>query len=130
MNIPACDRLELREEQGKVTIPFEPNRNDKGCLFAGSLYSGAILAAYRSAERRFAERGLNGALVAKGAAVRYLKSVATDGTAVAAACGEPQLKPNGNHALTVTVEVRDASGVPCAELQADMVLMKPRKSAV
>ena len=54
----------------------------------------------------------------------------TAGTAVATACGDPQLKPNGNHALTVTVEVRDASGVPCAEVRAEMILMKPRPSAV
>ena len=130
MNIPASDNLHLGEEDGQIAIPLEQNRNDKGCLFAGSIYSGAIIAAYRAAERRFAERGLTGALVAKTASISYLKSIVSNGRAVATACGEPLLKPNGNHALTVTVEVRDVLGVPCAAVQAEMILMKPREPAV
>ena len=126
MNIPACDRLEISETEGRISIPFGANQNDKGCLFAGSIYAGGIVAAYRAAERCLDARGLAGALVAKTATVRYLKSIATDGVAVADVCGEPLLKPNGNYALSVAVEVRDASGVPCAEVQAEMILMKPR----
>ena len=129
MNIPASDNLHLSEEDGQIAIPLEQNRNDKGCLFAGSIYSGAIIAAYRAAERCFAEHGLSGALVAKTAAVSYLKSIVSDGLAVATACGEPLLKPNGNHALTVTVAVRDALGMPCAEIKAELILLKDRKTA-
>ena len=129
MNIPASDNLHLSEEDGQIAIPLERNRNDKGCLFAGSIYSGAIIAAYRAAERRFAERGLAGALVAKTASVSYLKSIVSDGRAVATACGEPRLKPNGNHALTVAVAVNNAEGEPCAEIKAELILLKDRKKA-
>ena len=49
--------------------------------------------------------------------------------AVATACGEPLLKPNGNHALTVTVAVNNAEGLPCAEIKAELILLKDRKKA-
>ena len=126
MNIPAADNLHLHETIDGIAIPLEQNRNDKGCLFAGSIYSGAILAAYRAAERRCAERGLTGGLVAKSASIRYLTSIVSDGRSRAVACGEPAAKPNGNHALAVTVEVLDADGARCAEFTADMVLMAKR----
>lgn len=129
MNIPASDNLHLQEEGGGVTIPFEHNRNDKGSLFAGSIYAGAILAAYRAAERLFAERGLGGDLVAKSASISYLRRIVSDGRATAAAQGEPVCKPNGNRTLSVAVVVADAAGLPCAELAAELVLMKDRTQA-
>lgn len=129
MNIPAADNLHLSEEGGQVAIPLEQNSNDKGCLFAGSIYSGAIIAAYRAAERCFAEHGLVGAQVAKTVSIGYLKSIISDGRAVATSCGAPLLKPNGNHALTVTVAVNNEEGTLCAEVQAEMILLKDRKKA-
>ena len=129
MNIPASDNLHLKEEAGGVTIPFEHNRNDKGSLFAGSIYAGAILAAYRAAERLFAERELGGDLVAKTATVSYLRRIVSDGRATASPQGEPVCKPNGNRVLRVAVAAADAAGVPCAELTAELVLMKDRTQA-
>jgi len=126
MNIPAIDNLCIREEGAEIRIPLEQNSNDKGCLFAGSIFSGAILAAYRAAERLFAERGLAGALVAKTASVNYIKGIVSDGSAGATACGEPVCKPNGNHALTVTVTVSDSDNVACAEFTGEFVLLKAR----
>lgn len=125
--IPAAERLHLREEEGGIRIPLEWNLNDKGCLFAGSIYAGAIVAAYRTAERRYAALGLEGGLVAKRATVRYLKSLVSDGHATTTACGEPQRKPNGNWTVIVTVAVSARDGVPCAELEAEMVLMRKRE---
>ena len=130
MNIPASDNLHLKEEGGGVTIPFEYNRNDKGSLFAGSIYAGAILAAYRAAERVYAARGLRGDLVAKTASVSYLRRIESDGRAEAAPQGEPLCKPNGNHTLSVIAAVSDAAGARCAELTAELVLLKPRAPVV
>lgn len=127
MNIPAADNLGLREEDGGVAIPLAPNLNDKGCLFAGSLFSGAILSAYRAAEAFLGERALTGELVAKTAAISYLKRVATEGRALATQCGGLVRKPNGNHALTVTVAVNDASGERCAEFKAEFILLARRQ---
>jgi len=129
MNIPASDNLHLHEEGQRICIPLAYNVNDKGCLFAGSIYSGAVLAAYRAAEKMAAQNGLAGVLVAKTASVRYLKSIQSDGYAVATPCGAPLCKPNGNHALKVTVIVSDAAGTACAEIQAELILMKDRTRA-
>ncbi len=126
MNIPAGDNLHLREEGAGVRIPLEHNLNDKGSLFAGSIYAGAILAAYRAAERLFADGGLAGDLVAKTASISYLKRVVSDGTAVASACGEPLLKANGNRTLAVAVTVLDEERIPCAELSVEFILLKVR----
>ena len=129
MNIPAADNLQLSEEGDGIRIPLKHNLNDKGCLFAGSIYAGAILAAYREAKNRFSERGLTGELVAKTASVNYLKRMVSDGLASASACGEPVCKPNGNSMLTVTVSVFDEARVCCAELLAEFVLLKERTTA-
>jgi len=126
MNIPAADKLHIREEGGEMLIPLEDNLNDKGCLFAGSIFAGAILAAYRAAERRLAERGLAGELVAKQSSISYLKRIGSDGHAAATACSDPECKANGNHTLTVTVTVLDAEGLRCAELSTDFVLLRDR----
>lgn len=126
MNIPAADTLSLRKEGDEILIPLEPNLNDKGCLFAGSIYAGAIVAAYRAAERGFSEAGLSGHLVAKTASVSYLRSIVSEGRATAVACGEPWLKPNGNHALAVKAAVSNAEGVPCAEVKAEFILLAKR----
>ena len=126
MNIPASDHLHLREEEDGVTIPFAHNRNDKGSLFAGSIYAGAILAAYRAAERLCAARGLCGDLVAKTAAITYLKRIDSNGRAVASPQGDPHRKPNGNHAVKIAVTVSDAAGAACAEVTAELILMAKR----
>lgn len=116
----------IREEGGGVVIPLALNVNDKGCLFAGSIFAGATLAAYRAAERLFAARGLSGELVARSASIGYLRRIGSDGRAVATPQGEPLCRPNGNHALTVLAAVSDAAGTRGAELTAEFVLLKPR----
>ncbi len=128
MTIPAAERLHLQEEEGGVRIPLEWNLNDKGCLFAGSIYAGAIIAAYRAAERLFAARGLAGELVAKAASVSYSGRIVSDGRAAVSACGEPLLKANGNHVLAVTAEVCNEEGAPCAEVKAEFVLLARRRA--
>jgi len=128
MNIPAVQNLQLREEGAVIRIPLGPNLNDKGCLFAGSIYAGSVLAAYRAAERLCAERGLTGGLVTKTATIQYLKPIATDGVALATSWEEPVLKPNGNRKVTVSVAVKDAGGAVRAEMKAELILLAERPS--
>lgn len=128
MLIPAADNMGLSETNGCVLIPFARNVNDKGCLFAGSIFAGATLSAYRAAERIFEARGLSGDLVAKGAAIRYLRRIESDGRAVATPQGEPLEKSNGNRTLTVTVAVFDEAGARGAEFTAELVWLKDRKA--
>jgi len=126
MNIPAIDNLHIREEGGEIIIPLDHNLNDKGILFAGSIFSGAILAAYRTAERVFAEHRLVGALVAKTSQINFLKRLESDGVAAATPSGAPLLNKNGNHMLSVTAVVYNIDREPCAELETEFVLLKKR----
>lgn len=123
MIIPAADNLGLRESDTGVLIPLACNANDKGSLFAGSIFSGATLAAYRATERLFAARGLSGDLVAKTATINYLKRIVSDGVAQATPISEPILKPNGNYAISMNVRVVDADGTCSAELTAEFILL-------
>jgi len=124
MKIPAADNMGLSEQGEGVLIPLSSNNNDKGSLFAGSLFSGTTLAAYRATERLFASRGLTGELVAKTATIDYLKRIVTDGLAVASPVAEPLLKPNGNYTVTMRASVSDTAGVVGAELTAEFILLK------
>jgi len=125
MDIPAAENLHLTQRGMDILIPLEYNRNDKGSLFAGSIYSGAVMAGYRKAEQLCADHGLAGDLVAKEARIRYFKAILSDGLAVATASdNEPVLKPNGNYSLNVTVTVNNADSIACAALDAEYILMQ------
>jgi hypothetical protein len=126
MIIPAADNMGLREGDAGVHIPLVCNANDKGSLFAGSIFSGATLAAYRAAERLFESRGLTGDLVAKTATVNYLKRIISDGLAQAIPINEPILKPNGNYTVSMNVCVVDTDGTCGAELTAEFILLPKR----
>lgn len=124
MIIPAANNMGLREGDTGVHIPLACNVNDKGSLFAGSIFSGATLAAYRATECLFKSRGLAGELVAKTATINYLKRIVTDGLAQATPVSEPVLKPNGNYTVTMRVIVSDTQGTAGAELSAEFILLK------
>lgn len=124
MIIPAAEQMGLREGPSGVTIPLATSVNDKGYLFAGSIFSGATLAAYRCTERLFEARGMRGELVSKTATITYLRRILSDGLAIATPAGEPLLKPNGNYTVTQTVQVLDQDGLSCAELTAEFILVK------
>jgi len=126
MTIPAADNMGLQEGDTGILIPLTCNTNDKGSLFAGSIFSGATLAAYRATERLFASRGLTGDLVAKTATINYLKRIATDGFAQATPISEPILKPNGNYTVSMRVCVVDTDGTCGAELSAEFILLPKR----
>lgn len=126
MIIPAADTMGLRNEPAGVHIPISTNVNDKGCLFAGSIFSGATLAAYRAAERLFQSRGLSGDLVAKRATINYLKRIETDGLACATPAGPPVLKPNGNYTVSMIVCVADRGGICGAELSVEFILLQKK----
>jgi thioesterase domain-containing protein len=123
MIIPAADNMGLREGDAGVNIPLACNANDKGSLFAGSIFSGATLAAYRATERLFKSRGLTGDLVAKTATINYLKRIVSDGLAQATPVSEPILKPNGNHTVSMNVRIVDTDGTCGAELTAEFILL-------
>ena len=101
------DRLSL-------SAPAAPNLNDKNTIFAGSLYSTAVLCGWGLLFLKLREADLNADIAVYHADINYLKPATGDLRAVCAA-PEPAaladffeaLNANGKARLTLAAEVRD-----------------------
>ncbi len=71
--------FKVSQDEVSLLLPLEPNRNHKGTLFGGSLYSAGALACYGLFLSSLAERGIqnNNIVIAEGN-IRYLKPVTRD----------------------------------------------------
>lgn len=107
-------------------IPFAENVNDKNLLFAGSIFSAAVLSAYYAATNLFRDKGYEGAIVASEASVKYLKPIREDGLARTCDLSEIETRPSGNRRVTVKTVVSDAKGENCAEITSCFVLKPDR----
>ena len=89
-----------------VQIPIEPNRNDKGTLFAGSSYSGLVLAGWMLAMERAKASGFRRPWVAVvDAHVHYAKPIREDVLAKAEFAEEPNLVPGACNWAKIQVRV-------------------------
>ena len=110
-NIPIMGGMGLRvvaaNAQGvTVQIPIEPNRNDKGTLFAASSYSGLVLAGWMLAMERAKASGFKRPWVAVvDAHVHYAKPIREDVLAKAEFAEEPNLVPGARNWAKVKVTV-------------------------
>lgn len=127
--IPAADNMGIRQEGDTMVIPLACNMNDKGCLFAGSIFSGATLAGYRLAEKLTASQQLPGELVAKEASISYLKRIVSDGHACAVPLTPLTRKPNNNYTVSIRIDVCDSQHILCAQLTTEYILVTPRSQA-
>jgi len=127
--VPAADNMGIRQEGETMVIPLDRNINDKGCLFAGSIFSGATLAGYRLAEKLVAAQNLSGELVAKEASISYLKRIASDGYARPMPVTPLTRKPNNNYTVSMRIDVFDSQNLLCAQLTTEYILVTPRASA-
>ncbi len=124
--VPAADNMGIRQVGDAMIIPLDRNINDKGCLFAGSIFSGATLAGYRLAEKLTAAQQLPGELVAKEASISYLKRIASDGYACAVPLTPLTRKPNNNYTVSIRIDVFDSLHILCAQLTTEYILVTPR----
>jgi thioesterase domain-containing protein len=79
-------QLSLREYDGAqltIAAPLEPNINDKGCAFGGSLVSLMTLAGWGAVVLKLKEIGRNCDVYVQDSTVRYLAPVWADIVAVA-----------------------------------------------
>lgn len=114
LSIKPVELLGLKETAEGVLIPHALNHNDKDTLFAGSLFSAAVLAGYRKAAELLNNRGE--VLVAKTCSISYRKPVSAEGVARVVRIADPLTKPNGNRTVTVTVGVFEGETL-CAEFE-------------
>ena len=101
-------------ERLTLSAPAIPNLNDKNTVFAGSLYSTAVLCGWGLLFLKLREADLNADIAVYHADINYLKPATGDLRAVCAA-PEPAaladflkaLNANGKARLTLAAEVRD-----------------------
>jgi thioesterase domain-containing protein len=76
----------------RLRAPFEPNRNDKGTAFAGSLYSILVLAGWAVVTRHLQERGIQADVMVTESSTHYLRPVraALEAEAELAAVPDPE----------------------------------------
>ena len=111
--IPAVGTLHLEvvsvdDARVAVRIPADGNGNDKGTLFAGSLYSGLVLAGWCLVMARARANGFAHPWAAiVDAHVTYAKPLRTDAEAVAVCAEEPKLVPGARNWARVSVSIDD-----------------------
>ena len=97
-----------------LSAPAAPNLNDKATVFAGSLYSAAVLCGWGLVFLKLREAGLDADIAVYHADINYLKPATGDFRAVCVA-PEPAaladfleaLDANGKARLTLVAEIRD-----------------------
>lgn len=96
-----------------LSAPAAPNLNDKNTVFAGSLYSTAVLCGWSLVFLKLREAGLDADIAVYHADINYLKPATGDFRAICAA-PEPAvadfleaLSANGKARLTLAAEVCD-----------------------
>jgi thioesterase domain-containing protein len=113
-------------EQVIVDIPLVGNRNDKGTLFGGSMYSAMLLAGWRLCTLKAQSMGQGGDIYVKDSDVRFLRPIRSDMKAVARLVKPPYETPRGNLAFDVEVDATDQSGDLCGRAQATFRLVSKK----
>ena len=117
-------RLESADADRVVmTVPLAGNRNDKGTMFGGSVYSAMVLAGWLLCEEQGRAGGFEGDIVIKDSSIAFLRPVTGRLVATAAARGAPARTRNGNLALEISVVAEDESGERCAEFEGSYRLL-------
>ena len=108
-------REEATARRVAITVPLHGNRNDKGTMFGGSVYSAMVLAGWKLCGEQAAEAGLFGDIVVRDSSVSFLRPVTGDLTAVALPLSPPRKTQRGNYAFDISVTASDSKGKRCAE---------------
>lgn len=124
--------IELKEnhlDRVVLTVPMEGNLNDKKTMFAGSQYSGMVLAGWRLASNWAADMGENFPVVIKSSNIDFLKPVADDLECVASLERKPKQGNLGNWKLKIRVEAKNPKGDVLAVLTGNYRVLGRGKKA-
>lgn len=110
-------------EEVTMTLPLTGNRNDKGTVFGGSIYSAMVLAAWRLCEERSAAEGWQGDIFVKDSSTSFLRPACSDMRVRARLDAPPAATRRGNVAFDASVEARDTDGEVCASMRASFRLL-------
>ncbi len=110
-------------ERVVMSVPLDGNRNDKGTMFGGSVYSAMVLAGWILCIEQGKAAGSEGDIVIKDSSIAYLRPVNGRLTVTATAAGAPAQTRRGNLAFRIRVVADDADGQRCAEFEGNYRLL-------
>lgn len=113
-------------EQVVLEIPLAGNRNDKGTLFGGSMFSAMLLAGWRLCLLNADRLGASGETYVKDSAVRFLRPIRSDMRAVARLVRPPYETNRGNLAFDVEVDAVDGAGNLCGRAEAGFRMLRSK----
>jgi len=108
--------VECTDTGSSISINLDGNRNDKGTMFAGSIYSVMVLTGWTLAKHICDIKTSDYDVVIKDSTSKFIKPVSSGSIARATLSGNPIQKANNNLSISVTVELVDKSNEKCAEL--------------
>jgi len=111
--------IELKEnhlDRVVLMVPLQGNLNDKMTMFAGSQFSGMVLAGWRLASNWASDMAENHPVVIKSSNIDFFNPVKSDLECIASLERKPKQGNSGNWKLKVRVEAKNAQGEVLAVL--------------
>ncbi len=112
-----------------MSVPLDGNRNDKGTMFGGSVYSAMVLAGWTLCIKQGKAAGREGDIVIKDSSIAFLRPVTGRLSVTATAAGTPAQTRGGNLAFRVRVVADDEDGQRCAEFEGNYRLLGVKPAA-
>lgn len=128
-NVPLARAANIRVEAYdgatlRARAPLEPNINDKGTAFGGSLYNLCVTTGWGMTSLKCGELDLRGDIVVAKAEIEYLSPLKEDLVAVVNSPNEEELahfvanfRRRGRAAMTHQVVISDSDGQPCVRFK-------------
>jgi thioesterase domain-containing protein len=114
---------EAEAERVVMSVPLDGNRNDKGTMFGGSVYSAMVLAGWTLCIEQGKAVGRDGDIVIKDSSVAFLRPVTGRLRVTATPAGAPAQTRSGHLAFRIHVVADDADGQRCAEFEGNYRLL-------
>ena len=120
--------LDFRLESGTagrvvMSVPLAGNRNDKGTMFGGSVYSAMVLAGWLLCIEQARAEAVEGDVVIKDSSIAFLRPVRGRLEVTAEPRAAPTRTRHGNLAFAVGVTASDETGERCAEFEGQYRLL-------
>ncbi len=109
-----------------ISVPLVGNRNDKGTLFGGSMYSAMLLAGWKLCNIEAERIGETGETYVKESGVQFLRPIRSEMKAIARLTRPPYITGRGNLAFDVEVDATDEADKLCGRAQATYRLLKKK----
>ena len=117
---------QVSAERVTISVPLTGNRNDKGTMFGGSVYSAMVLAGWKLCVEQARSLQLSGDVVVRDSSISFLRPMKTDLVATAVARSTPEKTARGNYAFDISVSASDDDGKTCAEFSGSYRLVSKK----